>query len=301
MRPLLSCLLLLAAACATSPAPASSSKASEPSLPAMEPPASPPPGAKWIRQADKLMAEKQYGQALALYQQAWDAGDQRENVAYSAACATALLGRKSEAMAWLEKSVELGFRDAAWMKQDSDLSSLHAEPAFSALVARLPTLPEPKKNEGANPELVRIGEEDQQDRRGSGSGPLDWKTVSERDRQRRERVNELLAAGAAKTGADYLAAALVFQHGNTLEDFARARELAAEAARKGHPAGLWLTAAAWDRWLMTAGKPQRFGTQYQLDEATKQMRLYPVDPTVTDAERERWGFPPLAEIPQTLE
>lgn len=113
-------------------------------------------------------------------------------------------------------------------------------------------------------------------------------------------MNELLAQGAAKTGADYLAAALVFQHGNTLEDFAKARELAAEAARKGNPAGLWLTAAAWDRWLMTAGKPQRFGTQYKLDEATKQMRLYPADPTVTDEERERWGFPPLAEIPPSM-
>lgn len=299
MRPLLSCLLLLLAACATTPAPSSSmpANASEPSLPFMEPPASPPPGAKSIRRADKLMAEKQYEQALALYQQAWDSGDQKENVAYSAACATALLGRKSEALAWLEKSVELGFRDVAWMKQDSDLASIHEEPAFNALVARIPTLPAPKKNEGSNPELVQIGEEDQQDRR----GPIDWKIVSERDRQRRERVNELLAAGAAKTGADYLAAAFVFQHGTQLEDFAKARELAAEAARKGHPAGLWLTAAAWDRWLMMAGKPQRFGTQYKLDEATKQMRLYPVDPSVTDAERERWGFPPLAEIPQTME
>ena len=64
--------------------------------------------------------------------------------------------------------------------------------------------------------------------------------------------------------------------------------------------GLWLTAATWDRWLMQAGQPQRFGTQYQFDPATKKMRLYPVDPSVTDAERERWGFPPLAETPQSM-
>lgn len=161
MRSLLSCLLCLTMACATAPATSSSStsmtaNASEPSLPFMEPPASPPPGAKLIRRADKLMEEKAPEQALALYVQAWDAGDKRENVAYSAACAAALLGRKSEAMTWLERSVELGFRDVAWMKQDTDLSSIHGEPAFTALVNRIPTLPAPKKNEGANPDWSRL-------------------------------------------------------------------------------------------------------------------------------------------------
>lgn len=302
----LASLLLLSAACATAPATptssASATTAAEPSLPFMEPPASPPPGTKSMRHADKLMKENAPEQALPLYQQAWDAGDHRESVAYSAACAAALTGRKSEALSWLERSVELGFRDAEWMKNDTDLASIHGEPAFTALLARIPTLPVAVKNEGANSELVKIGEEDQLDRRGphGPSTPEEWKVVTERDRQRRQRVSELLAAGAAKTGADFFSAAIVFQHGDTLEDYARARDLAAEAARKGHPAGLWLTAAAWDRWLMQAGKPQRFGTQYKLDDATKQMRLYPVDPTVTDEERERWGFPSLAEIPQTM-
>jgi hypothetical protein len=268
----------------------------------MEPPASPPPGAKWVRRAEKLMEEKAPDQALPLYQQAWDAGDRRQNIAYGAACAAALLGRKGEAMTWLERSVELGFRDMEWMKQDTDLTSIHAEQAFTALMARIPTLPVAVKDEGSHPELMRLGDEDQTDRRGDNapSSPEEWKQVTERDRQRRQRVRELLDAGAVKTGADFFAAALVFQHGDTLEDYARARELAAEAARKGHPVGLWLTAAAWDRWLRQAGQPQRFGTQYTLDEATKQMRLDPVDPSVTDAERERWGFPPLAEIPQSM-
>jgi len=303
MRPLLSCLLLLTAACATAPAtPASSTTgAAVPALPHMEPPASPPPGTKLVRRAEKLMEEKAPEQALPLYQQAWDAGGRRKNVAYGAACAAALLGRKGEAMTWLERSVELGFRDVEWMKQDTDLTSLHGEQAFTALVARIPTLPPPPEDEGSHPELMRLGAEDQMDRgHGGSAGRKDWAWVSERDRQRRQRVRELLDAGAVKTGADFFTAALIFQHGETLEDFARARELAAEAARKGHPVGLWLTAATWDRWLMQAGQPQRFGTQYKFDEATKKMRLYPVDPSVTDAERERWGFPPLAEIPQSM-
>jgi len=34
---------------------------------------------------------------------------------------------------------------------------------------------------------------------------------------------------------------------------------------------------------------------YKLDEATKQMKLWPVDPAMTDAEREEWNVPSLAE------
>jgi hypothetical protein len=40
----------------------------------------------------------------------------------------------------LSRSVELGFRDMEWMKQDTDLTSVHAEQAFTALMARIPTL-----------------------------------------------------------------------------------------------------------------------------------------------------------------
>jgi tetratricopeptide (TPR) repeat protein len=263
----------------------------------MEPPASPPPGWLMVHRAESLMKQGKSAEALSLYQQAWASGNRGESTAYSAACAAALEGRKEEAMTWLERSVENGYRDAEWMKQDEDLASLRELPAFTALLARIPTFP-PREEEGGNPELKRLMDEDQADRRppvGSIS-PDHWKQIAERDRQRRQRVSELLGAGAAKTGADFFAAALVFQHGDKLEDYARARELAAEAARRGHPRGLWLTAAAWDRWLMRAGQPQRFGTQYTLDKASGKMNLYPVDPAVTDAERSRWGMLPLEEL-----
>ncbi|WNG44657.1 tetratricopeptide repeat protein [Archangium minus] len=306
MRFLTPCVLLLAVACAHTPAPSSTSTSTPATtapaattLPSMEPPATPKPGWLMVYRADTLMRQGKHAEALPLYQQAWAAGNRKGDTAYSAACAAALEGRKDEAMTWLERSVENGFRDAEWMKQDEDLSSLRELPAFTALLAKLPTLPpHAEEGGGGNPELQRLMAEDQADRR-PPAGPITpdhWKQIAERDQQRRQRVSELLDAGAAKTGADFFAAALVFQHGNALEDYARARELAAEAARRGHPRGLWLTAAAWDRWLMKAGQPQRFGTQYQLDKATGKMSLYPVDPAVTDAERERWGVPPLAEI-----
>ena len=108
------------------------------------------------------------------------------------------------------------------------------------------------------------------------------------------------AAGELKTGADYWAAALIFQHGEKLEDFAQARAFGIKAAQLGDMRGINLATLAWDRWLMAAGYPQRFGTQYLLDEEAKLSKLEPVDASVTDAERARWEVLPLAEIPKTM-
>ncbi|MCY1019716.1 TPR end-of-group domain-containing protein [Pyxidicoccus sp. MSG2] len=295
-------LLVLAGACAHAPAstetPTAAAKAPVAELPFMEPPAAPMPGWQLVKRGDVLMREGRHAEALAEYTRALDAGNTNDGTAYSAACALALLGKKQEALDQLSRAAEWGFRDVRWMQQDEDLASLRTEPAFTALVARIPTLPE--KDPTAHAELKRMFAEDQADRSPPPASPEAWKAVTARDEQRRARVKELVAAGELKEGADFLAAAFIFQHGHAQEDFAMARELGAEAARRGHPGGLWIAAAAWDRWLMNAERPQRFGTQYRGDLQTKQMKLYPVDPSVTDEERARWGFPPLAEIPTTL-
>jgi tetratricopeptide (TPR) repeat protein len=274
-------------------------KAPAAELPFMEPPGKPMPGWQLVKRGDALMSEGKHAEALAAYQQAMKEGNTRDNTAYSAACALALLGRKKEALEQLSRAAEWGFRDVKWMQQDEDLASLRAEKGFAALVARIPTLP--PKDAAANAELRKLFEADQADRSPGPATMEGWKEVSARDEQRRARVKELIAEGALEEGADFLAAGFIFQHGRTPEDFAMAREMGAEAARRGNPGGLWLAAAAWDRWLMNAGRPQRFGTQYKSDgPAAKEMKLYTVDPSVTDEERARWGFPPLAEIPTTL-
>ncbi|WP_426755030.1 TPR end-of-group domain-containing protein [Myxococcus sp. Y35] len=311
MRALIPSLVCLAvSACAHAPAStpepsAAASSQAAPSveatdLPHMEPPASPMPGWQQVRKAnDMLRSGTQRAEALALYEEALAAGNESPYAAYSAACAAALLGQKADALRLLSKAVDWGYRDVAWMKQDTDLVSLREDPAFLALVERMPTLPE--RYPRAHAELKRLFEEDQADRQGPLDGPDAWKKVAERDAQRRQRVKALMAEGALKEGADFLAAGFIFQHGNTQADYAMARQMGAEAAKRGHPMGLWLTAAAWDRWLMNANRPQRFGTQYQFDKEAKKMTLHPVDPSVTDEERARWGFPPLAEIPKVLE
>lgn len=136
-----------------------------------------------------------------------------------------------------------------------------------------------------NAELRALYEADQQDRRGELSVQ-----VAERDRVRRKRVRELLAAGLT-SAEDYYHAAMIFQHGEVPEDFGQAHELALKSAEMGHRPGRWLAAAAYDRWLMRQGRPQKYGTQYR--PSGNAWQLWAVDPATTDAERAEWDVPPL--------
>ena len=143
-----------------------------------------------------------------------------------------------------------------------------------------------------NEELHAIYTQDQADRKGKINAG-----IQEYDRIRRQRVEELLTAGSVQTADDYFHAAMVFQHGEQLDDYWKAHELARKAAELGHSTGRWLTAASYDRWLMRQGKPQKYGTQYTKQNGSSYV-LYEVDPTTTDEERAEWNVPSLAEAQQ---
>ncbi len=151
-------------------------------------------------------------------------------------------------------------------------------------------------------ELRQLADADQADRTAGGRtvpARENWPDIVERDRARRRRVAELVEAGALSTGADHYHAALVFQHGEAPEDNWRAHELARRAAELGERRGRWLAAAALDRWRMSQGRPQRYGTQYQ--EVDGRWVLWDVDPTITDQERAAWDVPPLATAARMAE
>jgi hypothetical protein len=141
----------------------------------------------------------------------------------------------------------------------------------------------------SNPELRALYAADKADRQ--NELPPD---LQSRDAERLARVEELLQTGALRTGEDCLHAAFIFQRGTRLEHYWQAHELAMQAVELGHgPPARWLSAAAYDRWLMHQGLPQKFGTQYRL--AGARWVLHNVDPATSDAERARWDVPPLAE------
>ena len=146
-----------------------------------------------------------------------------------------------------------------------------------------------------NEELRNLYLEDQRDR----SADLPPHDLAMRDTARRARVEELVDEGAVTTPDDHYHAAKIEQHGGTPEHSWRAHVLARAAADLGvEGAPQWfqargLAAAAYDRWLVQQGKPQRYGTQYQAREG--RWELYEVDPSITDDDRASWGVPPLHE------
>jgi hypothetical protein len=146
-----------------------------------------------------------------------------------------------------------------------------------------------------NEELQALYEQDQADRQAFEQlNRKQRQQVFKRDRKRRQRVEKILRSEMMQAPEDFFHAAMIFQHGEKLEHFWKAHELAKKGAELSHPNCRWLSAAAYDRWLMKQGKPQKYGTQYTARE-NKPYRLWDVDPTTTDEERAAWNVPPLAE------
>src|SRR5262245_6991109 len=169
--------------------------------------------------------------------------------------------------------------------------------ALAALCLRplsLPTRAEPPGKAAAqdNEELARLSHEDQDDRR---AADIDWSVVEPRDRKREARVLELYKTNQLQTGADHYHAAMLLQHGRAPEDYLLAHELCVVAVGKGDERAKWLAAASEDRFLMTIGRAQRFGTQFRSEGTDGPMRLYKTEPGVTDELRKALGVPALKE------
>ena len=58
------------------------------------------------------------------------------NILYNAACTYGLLGMKKDALDAFRRSVEAGFSNTDWCKQDPDLKILHEDPEFKKLVGK---------------------------------------------------------------------------------------------------------------------------------------------------------------------
>ncbi|MBG0785627.1 MAG: hypothetical protein H0S79_11040 [Anaerolineaceae bacterium] len=113
------------------------------------------------------------------------------------------------------------------------------------------------------------------------------------DTARREEVLEYLRKGQLQTARDLVYAGFIFQHGDCSEHYLLANRLAEIAMDAGYPDAPWLYAASLDRYLMSLGQPQKFGTQYTFVNGAYQ--LYPVDPATTDEERAEYDVPSLEE------
>lgn len=152
-------------------------------------------------------------------------------------------------------------------------------------------------------ELAKLEAADQADR-SAGSNAIDWDIVGKHDAERRARVTVLLQNGSVRTAEDYVNAAMIFQHGDAVEDSRLALALATVASRvdASNQDAKTLAAQAWDRILVKSGKPQWYGTQFAKDKASGKWVLSPTDPmAVTEDQRTAMGLPTLAQTQAHLD
>lgn len=119
--------------------------------------------------------------------------------------------------------------------------------------------------------------------------------IEQRTVDRIDRVNQLLTTQTIDLteiwNLHYLA--YLFQHSQRDSDYALAYEFAKKAVEKGSRVTRWLYAATLDRWLLSQGKSQHFGTQYKFDN--QNWIPQPVDEHTTDQERKEYGVKSLSE------
>ena len=120
-----------------------------------------------------------------------------------------------------------------------------------------------------------------------------WDIIEKGDLQRRQQVTAMIKNNELRAPIDFYHAAMIFQHGDKQDDFWQAHILAKESVKRGYEQAKWLTAATYDRWLMSQKKPQKYGTQYTWNGQSYQ--LYEYDPQTTDQERIDMNVPVLKE------
>ncbi|UPT72467.1 MAG: hypothetical protein M0D55_10800 [Elusimicrobiota bacterium] len=148
-----------------------------------------------------------------------------------------------------------------------------------------------------NLRLEELYAADQADREKVYSSAAEIDALKERDHGRRREVVDMIRLGNVNTSNDLYRAAVIFLHGAEPKEFLTAHRLATISAINGHRPARWLAAASLDRFLMSAGLAQVYGTQFEHseDENRYQLRLPIDDTTVLHFEKRFFGVPPVVE------
>lgn len=114
-----------------------------------------------------------------------------------------------------------------------------------------------------------------------------------RDKTRRTQTLQFVTDKQLSEAVDFYHAALIFQHGDTVEDFQQAHHLARTSLNLGYEGAKWMYASTYDRWQLASGKPQVYGTQFVLNTEGTWQFAEPLDRSFPDAERIKYGLPTL--------
>jgi hypothetical protein len=148
-----------------------------------------------------------------------------------------------------------------------------------------------------NPRLSAMLDEDQADRVLWRTKKIDSETILRRDESRRQEIRRMLVAAQVRTAHDFYCAALIFHHGQTIDDYRLATSLAwvSTTIEPGNKDYAYMYASTWDRFMVGQGRPQWYGTKCRHESKQPgKDELYPVDETaVTDIDRARFDLKPL--------
>lgn len=148
-----------------------------------------------------------------------------------------------------------------------------------------------------NLRLEELHAADQKDREKVYTSAQEIEALKERDQERRRELVDMMRLGNVNTSNDLYRAAVIFLHGAEPKEFLAAHRLATMAAINGHRPSRWLAAASLDRFLMSTGLPQVYGTQFEHSEEENryQLRLPIDDSTVLHFEKRFFSVPPVVE------
>lgn len=156
-----------------------------------------------------------------------------------------------------------------------------------------------RKSSKSNRRLVLVFEEVQKERlQGDWEDIKFRKNISSKEKHARTEALQMLKKGKIKTADDFYRAAMLFQHGTNFKSYAIAVALAAASGHLGEPWGRSLYAMALDRFLLSIGQKQHFGTNFE--KIRRVWQLSPYNKKTSDYERQSYLVEPIKKILQEM-
>lgn len=146
-------------------------------------------------------------------------------------------------------------------------------------------------------ELKSLFDTDQADRaalHGNWTNKEFIQRMVENDSRRLQRAGEIYeqykSGSLSLADSEKVQLAFLFQHSSNIDDYWKAHKLGEAAGEEGK----WIAAAAEDRWLLSTGKKQKWGTQFMSDTEQAPM-LSDEESRITDEMRKDREIPVRAE------
>lgn len=157
-----------------------------------------------------------------------------------------------------------------------------------------------RKTSKSNKRLIELFEKNQKARYDGDWEDKDFvKKLTKEEKQARKEILKMLEKGQIRTPDDFYRAAWFLHHGKDSRSHGLAVALAAASGHLSESWGKNLYAVALDRFLISIGQPQHFGTQ--LEKRRGKWILSPYNKRTTDKERKLYFVDPIQKTIKKIE